>query len=797
MSGTDRLVRVLLDSISNKKKTAAYDTQATVLRVENDTAWVHIPGGIDETPVRLTIAASPGDTVQVRVSGGAAWITGNSTAPPTDDRTARQAVQTAKEAHVEAAKAVEQTTVNTRAIGQQAQSIQNNYRAITRIDSTAVTGVVVQYAKSDSPTTPPTRGWSDESPTWESGKYIWQRTVTTIDGEQIISNVSCIQGAKGEDGADGTSVTILGHYDTYAELTAAHPTGSSGDSYIVGSDLYVWNGSAWENVGQIQGPQGPAGPQGPQGPAGKDGTNGTAGKDGKDGTSSYVHIKYSSVANPSDSQMTETPSDYIGICTDSNVADPVTASSYTWSKWKGEDGTDGIPGTNGNDGASTYVHFAYANSSDGTSGFSTTPFVGAKYVGIRTDTTLADSTTPSDYEWSELKGDKGDTGRGIRSITAEYYLSTSNTTQTGGSWSATVPAYVEGRYYWTRSKIMWDDSDTPTYTTPVLDTAVTNANSTAYQALRRAGNAEDVANATKQYFWEDTDGVHISSEPDAPTATRNMLLNSLGMLFRRGANNLLALLTGTNPSVNIYDGRGNADSNVLAQFAASGVRIGKDSAANVKVASDKVTMSGPDGQAALVASYESVTDEQGNVKYGTEFTRNDSPCYVSMLPLTTPNELGQYPMRHSAYMNNYIWQLIAGWYMQFDDQMFSVYSPNNGGFRLALRTGLFTSDNGFATNNGYTDIVEYEDVPLTVSFAAGTIGTRAASLSAGSTVKSGYTYIGAYVADHRNTSYFNATISHNGPNDTAHLCVYRATGNAVTDAEVTVRKVWLKTGTEV
>lgn len=797
MSGTDRLVRVLLDSISNKKKTAAYDTQATVLRVENDTAWVHIPGGIDETPVRLTIAASPGDTVQVRVSGGAAWITGNSTAPPTDDRTARQAVQTAKEAHVEAAKAVEQTTVNTRAIGQQAQSIQNNYRAITRIDSTAVTGVVVQYAKSDSPTTPPTRGWSDESPTWESGKYIWQRTVTTIDGEQIISNVSCIQGAKGEDGADGTSVTILGHYDTYAELTAAHPTGSSGDSYMVGSDLYVWNGSAWENVGQIQGPQGPAGPQGPQGPAGKDGTNGTAGKDGKDGTSSYVHIKYSSVANPSDSQMTETPSDYIGICTDSNVADPVTASSYTWSKWKGEDGTDGIPGTNGNDGASTYVHFAYANSSDGTSGFSTTPFVGAKYVGIRTDTTLADSTTPSDYEWSELKGDKGDTGRGIRSITAEYYLSTSNTTQTGGSWSATVPAYVEGRYYWTRSKIMWDDSDTPTYTTPVLDTAVTNANSTAYQALRRAGNAEDVANATKQYFWEDTDGVHISSEPDAPTATRNMLLNSLGMLFRRGANNLLALLTGTNPSVNIYDGRGNADSNVLAQFAASGVRIGKDSAANVKVASDKVTMSGPDGQAALVASYESVTDEQGNVKYGAEFTRNDSPCYVSMSPLTTPNELGQYPMRHSAYMNNYIWQLIAGWYMQFDDQMFSVYSPNNGGFRLALRTGLFTSDNGFATNNGYTDIVEYEDVPLTVSFAAGTIGTRAASLSAGSTVKSGYTYIGAYVADHRNTSYFNATISHNGPNNTAHLCVYRATGNAVTDAEVTVRKVWLKTGTEV
>ena len=95
---------------------------------------------------------------------------------------------------------------------------------------------------------------------------------------------------------------------------------------------------------------------------------------------------------------------------------------------------------------------------------------------------------------------------------------------------------------------------------------------------------------------------------------------------------------------------------------------------------------------------------------------------------------------------------------------------------------------------GYGGLVAIEDVPLTVSFAAGTIGTRAASLSAGSIVKSGYTYIGAYVADHRNTSYFSATIAHNGPNNTAHLIVNRATGNAVTDAEVTVRKVWLKTG---
>ena len=112
------------------------------------------------------------------------------------------------------------------------------------------------------------------------------------------------------------------------------------------------------------------------------------------------------------------------------------------------------------------------------------------------------------------------------------------------------------------------------------------------------------------------------------------------------------------------------------------------------------------------------------------------------------------------------------------------------------RSNALTVDwNGKVTAaGGYGGLVATEDVPLTVSFAAGTIGTRAASLSAGSIVKSGYTYIGAYVADHRNTSYFSATIAHNGPNNTAHLIVNRATGNAVTDADVTVRKIWLKTG---
>ena len=70
------------------KETKSIDTQAQVKRVEGDTLWVHIPGGVDETPVKKTVNAKEGDQVQVRISGGRAWVTGNSTAPPTDDKKA-------------------------------------------------------------------------------------------------------------------------------------------------------------------------------------------------------------------------------------------------------------------------------------------------------------------------------------------------------------------------------------------------------------------------------------------------------------------------------------------------------------------------------------------------------------------------------------------------------------------------------------------------------------------------------------------------------------------------------------
>jgi hypothetical protein len=125
------------------------------------------------------------------------------------------------------------------------------------------------------------------------------------DGPQGLQGIQGLQGADGADGpegpqgpigpqgdagADGTGVTILGSYPTEGELNSAHPSGNViGEAYIVAGDLFVWNGSSFENVGQIQGPIGPEGPQGLQGiqgiqgPIGPDGPQGIQGLKGDTG----------------------------------------------------------------------------------------------------------------------------------------------------------------------------------------------------------------------------------------------------------------------------------------------------------------------------------------------------------------------------------------------------------------------------------------------------------------------------------------------------------------------------------
>lgn len=104
MTTINRVANAVLKS-QKSSSTSAYDTSATVTRVTDDAVFVHIDGGVPETPCQKTIDCKAGDVVKIRISGGKAWITGNATAPPTDDTRAIKADEKATNADIKAAAA--------------------------------------------------------------------------------------------------------------------------------------------------------------------------------------------------------------------------------------------------------------------------------------------------------------------------------------------------------------------------------------------------------------------------------------------------------------------------------------------------------------------------------------------------------------------------------------------------------------------------------------------------------------------------------------------------------------------
>ena len=92
-----------------------------------------------------------------------------------------------------------------------------------------------------------------------------------------------VQGPRGPQGDTGAPLSIKGSFPTLDELQEQHPVGQLGDAYMVGTHLYSWNGSAWQDVGDIKGPKGDKGDVGPQGVQGVQGPKGDAGAKGETG----------------------------------------------------------------------------------------------------------------------------------------------------------------------------------------------------------------------------------------------------------------------------------------------------------------------------------------------------------------------------------------------------------------------------------------------------------------------------------------------------------------------------------
>ena len=264
-------------------------------------------------------------------------------------------------------------------------------------------------------------------------------------------------------GADGTSVTVSSiQYGTSDSASTQPSSWSSTAPTSIVKGKWLWIKTTYSDSSVAT-------------------TKSYVGTDGEDGKSVYVQSSTKS-----------------GGTTTVVLTDGTTTSTLTIVD--GEDGTDGTPGTNGLNG---YVHVAWATSADGSQGFSTSVSTGKTYIGVYTDNTQADSQTYTDYSWSLIKGADGQNGQdgadgiGITSIVEQYYLSTSSSTQTGGSWSTSQPTWESGKYIWTRSQITWDTTPaTTTTTTPILAQALMQANSQA----KAASDAVDAISSQDAIF---------------------------------------------------------------------------------------------------------------------------------------------------------------------------------------------------------------------------------------------------------------------------------------------------------
>lgn len=305
-------------------------------------------------------------------------------------------------------------------------------------------------------------------------KYTW-RKFQGDDGEDGAD------GTPGENGANGETSYLHIAYATSADGKTGFSTTNAVDKTYIGQYVdftkadsanpakYHW--SKFQGPKGDKGEQGPQGLRGLQGEKGDQGIQGPKGADGKDGKTTYFHIKYSAVSNPtSASQMTETPSKYIGTYVDFTQTDSDDPKKYSWQQLEGSQGPQGkqgISGTNGADGKTSYLHIKYSNDGGKTFTGNSGEDIGA-YIGTCVDYAKDDPTSVGMYKWAKIKGeagakgDKGDTGKGVKSTSVAYQVSTSGTTVPTGTWSGSVPSASAGQYLWTRTIITYTDDTTST-----------------------------------------------------------------------------------------------------------------------------------------------------------------------------------------------------------------------------------------------------------------------------------------------------------------------------------------------
>ncbi|AFU88668.1 putative antireceptor protein [Streptococcus phage phiNJ2] len=284
-----------------------------------------------------------------------------------------------------------------------------------------------------------------------------------------------------------------------------------------------------------------------------DGTMGTPGTPGKDGRTPYVHTAWANNSTGTDGFSLDSSVNklYIGIYTDFEPMDSQDPRKYKWTKIKGdkgdkgdpgqrgldglqgEKGEQGLPGAKGADGKTQYTHIAYANSSDGRTDFSTSAS-NRSYIGMYVDFNSQDSTNPSDYAWTLVKGADGANGiagkAGVDGRTPYLHIAyaTSNNGSQGFSTTDSVNKTYIGTY---TDYVQVDSTDYRVYKWTLIKGADGNgiANVTNYYLATTASTGVTRSTAgwttipqtitsAKRYHWNYrvelyTDGTSKTTEP--------------------------------------------------------------------------------------------------------------------------------------------------------------------------------------------------------------------------------------------------------------------------------------------